>query len=157
MAMDEALKELATWAQPLLDKLQPQQRRAAMREVAQQLQRSQVRRITSQRNPDGTPYAPRRPREQLADKRGSIRKQMFIGLRKIRNLPRRANADAASVGINPRVASIARVHQFGLRDRVNRADPTSPQVQYPQRELLGFTDTDLQNVEDILMRHLTEG
>jgi phage virion morphogenesis protein len=155
--MADALKELADWAQPLLHKLQPQQRRAAMREVAQYLQRSQVQRIASQRNPDGTPYVPRRPRAQLASKTGAIRKQMFMGLRKLRYLPRRATADLASVGINPRVAYVARVHHLGLRDRVDRSDPTSPEVQYPRRELLGFTDTDLQAVEDILLQHLMDG
>lgn len=152
--MADTLQELTEWVGPLLQKLQPQQRRAAMREVAQYLQRSQVQRIASQRNPDGTPYVPRRPRAQLAAKTGAIRKQMFMGLRK---LPRRATADLASVGINPRVAYVARVHQLGLRDRVDRRDPTSPEVQYPRRELLGFSDTDLQAVEDILLQHLMDG
>ena len=154
--MADPLQELAAWAQPLLQKLQPQQRRAAMRDVAQYLQRSQMQRIASQQNPDGTPYEPRRPREQLASKSGAIRKQMFIGLRRARNLPRAASTSMARVGISERVQSIARVHHLGLRDRVDRSKPHSPEVQYPRRELLGFSDADLQAVEDILLQHLVE-
>lgn len=154
--MADPLQELASWAQPLLQKLQPQQRRAAMRDVAQYLQRSQMQRIANQQNPDGTPYEPRRPREQLATKSGAIRKQMFIGLRRARNLPRAASTSMARVGISERVQSIARVHHLGLRDRVDRSMPHSPEVQYPRRELLGFSDADLQAVEDILLQHLVE-
>ena len=46
-----------------------------MRELAQQLRRSQQKNIRMQRNPDGTAYEPRRVTART--KQGRIRRQMF--------------------------------------------------------------------------------
>ena len=53
-----------------------------------------------------------------------------MGLRKARNLQRKATADMASVAMNPRVSHVARVHHYGLRDKVDRRDRNSPVVKY---------------------------
>ena len=154
--MNDHLQELAGWVAPLLQRLDPAPRKNLMRALAQHMQRSQMLRIAAQRNPDGTPYAPRRPREQLQKRQGAIRSQaMFMNLRKARNLPRRAAADYASVAINPRVAYVARVHHYGLRDKVDRRNPRSPEVRYPRRELLGINAQDMQAIEDILLQHIS--
>ena len=151
--MADALEQLAQWATPLLQRMEPAGRKAAMLEVANYLRKSQAQRIADQRNPDGSPYEPRRPREQLAKRQGAIRGQMFMGLRKARNLQRKATADAASVEFNPRVSYVARVHHYGLRDKVDRRDRNSPVVRYARRELLGCTSVDIQEIEEILLRH----
>lgn len=151
--MADALEQLAQWATPLLQRMEPAGRKAAMLEVANYLRKSQAQRIADQRNPDGSPYEPRRPREQLAKRQGAIRAEMFMGLRKARNLQRKATADMASVAMNPSVSYVARVHHYGLSDKVDRRDPRSPVVRYASRELLGYTSVDIQEIEEILLRH----
>jgi len=151
--MADALEQLAQWATPLLQRMEPAGRKAAMLEVATYLRKSQAQRIADQRNPDGSPYEPRRPREQLAKRQGAIRGQMFMGLRKARNLQRNVTADMASVAMNPRVSYVARVHHYGLPDKVDRRDRNSPVVRYARRELLGCTSVDIQEIEEILLRH----
>ena len=100
--------------------------KAAMLEVADYLRKSQSQRIADQRNPDGSPYEPRPPREQLAKRQGAIRGEMFQGLRKARNLHRKATADMASVAINPRVGYVASVHHYRPCDKVDAAFATAP-------------------------------
>ncbi|MEB1038212.1 phage virion morphogenesis protein, partial [Citrobacter freundii] len=50
-----------------------------------------------------------------------------------------------------KVQRMARVHQYGLKDRPNR---NSRDVQYEARPLLGFTRDDEQMVEDVIIRLL---
>lgn len=154
--MADALEQLAQWATPLLQRMEPAGRKAAMLEVANYLRKSQAQRIADQRNPDGSPYEPRRPREQLAKRQGAIRGEMFMGLRKARNLQRKATPDAASVAFNPRVSYVASVHHYGLRDKVDRLDRNSPVVRYASRELLGYTQEDIKALEDFLVDHMAK-
>ncbi|MDH1337617.1 phage virion morphogenesis protein [Comamonas thiooxydans] len=151
--MADALEQLAQWATPLLQRMEPAGRKAAMLEVANYLRKSQAQRIADQRNPDGAPYEPRRPREQLAKRQGAIRAEMFMGLRKARNLRRKATSETASVEFNPRVSYVARVHHYGLRDKVDRRDRSSPVVKYASRELLGYTQQEIKDIEEILLCH----
>src|SRR5690606_37252548 len=116
--------------------------------------RSQAQRIAIQRNPDGSPFAPRKQRKDLRGKRGRIKRAMFTRLRNTRNLKAKGTADEIAVGFFGRVARIARVHQWGLSDRPG---PGAPDVRYPQRVLLGFTQDDIELVRDALTRHLSEG
>jgi hypothetical protein len=43
------------------------------------------------------------------------------------------------------------VHQEGLKDR---AEKGAPDVVYPKRELLGFTEQDIKLVEDSFLKHI---
>ena len=52
---------------------------------------------------------------------------------------------------------VARVHHYGLRDKVDRRERSSPVVKYASRELLGYTQEEIKGVEDILMEHATKG
>lgn len=155
--MADALDELANWAAPLLQRLEPASRKTAMQAVAKYLRASQTVRIAAQRNPDGSPYEPRRPREQLAQRSGAIRRGMFAGLRKARNLQQRATPDSAMVGIRPNVSRVALVHQLGLRDKVDRRMASSPTVRYARRELLGYTEADRRAIEDMLLDFIAQG
>ena len=47
-----------------------------------------------------------------------------------------------------KAGQIARVNQYGLRDKVNKR---GLEVQYPQRELLGLTDAEIEMIEDIVL------
>ncbi|OZI23024.1 phage virion morphogenesis protein [Bordetella genomosp. 9] len=144
--------QLEKWAGALLARLSPAEQRKVNQKIAIALRRSQAARIAGQRNPDGTPFEPRRTRKNLRGKKGRIKKRaMFVRLRNNRNLKAKATPGDISVGFFGRVARIARVHQYGLRDRPARG---MEDVQYPTRELLGFTDDDIDLIRDMLLRHL---
>ncbi|MYL22541.1 phage virion morphogenesis protein [Halomonas alkaliantarctica] len=148
--MSDELAALEAWIEPLIAKLGPAERRRLAREVAHDLRISQRQRIKAQQNPDGSAYE---PRATLRGQTGSIRrKAMFSKLRTAKYLKAKGHAGAATVGFVGRAARIARVHQYGLRDRV---EPGGPRHHYPQRELLGFTRPDRERIRDALIDHLT--
>lgn len=144
------LQDVDAWLDALLAGLEPVARKRMMRELAQQLRRSQQKNIRMQRNPDGTAYEPRRVTART--KQGRIRRQMFAKLRTTKYLKAIASPDSASVEFEGRVQRIARVHHYGLRDRVSRK---GPEVKYSQRRLLGFNNEEEENIKDILIYWLT--
>ncbi|QQZ36046.1 MULTISPECIES: phage virion morphogenesis protein [Pseudomonas] len=146
--MADDLRALEDWAGVLLARLEPGARRQLNQQIGRELRRSQQQRVASQRNPDGTPYAPRK----LRGKVGRIKRQMFTKLRQAAHLKLRSTPDAIAISFMGRVARIARVHQYGLRDRPDRGQA---EVQYERRELLGFTEADLELIRDQLLEHLT--
>lgn len=147
---DGNLQALENWVEPLIAKLGPAERRRLARHVARELRISQRERIKAQQNPDGSAYA---PRAALRGQAGGIRRRaMFTRLRTARFLTMKAGPNAATVAFLGRVARIAKVHQQGLRDRV---EPSGPMHQYPRRELLGFTRADRERIRDSLIDHLT--
>ncbi|HHZ9173527.1 TPA: phage virion morphogenesis protein, partial [Klebsiella pneumoniae] len=141
------LQEVDTWLDALLAGLEPAARKRMMRELAQQLRRSQQKNIRMQRNPDGTAYEPRRVTART--KQGRIRRQMFAKLRTTKYLKAVASQDSASVEFDNKVQRIARVHHYGLRDRVSKKGPN---VQYDKRRLLGLNDLTLSLTRDILIQ-----
>lgn len=82
---------------------------------------------------------------------------MFEKLRQARHLRKSATPESATLTINGRSARIARVHQLGLRDKVDWRRPNSPSIVYPRRQLLGFTDGDVEAITEILLHHITTG
>lgn len=56
--MSDDLQQLHRWADGLLAKLSPASRTQLAREIAHSLRQSQSQRITAQKNPDGSPFAP---------------------------------------------------------------------------------------------------
>lgn len=149
--MADNLRALEDWAGALLAKLEPGARRQLNQQIGRDLRRSQQQRIAAQVNPDGSAFAPRKPR-QLRAKKGRIKRKMFAKLRQAKHLKVQSSADAIAIGFMGRVARIARVHQYGLRDRPERGQAD---VQYDRRELLGFADADLEMIRDRLLQHLT--
>lgn len=148
--MNNDLRTLEDWAGGLLARLEPRARRQLSQQIARDLRKSQQQRITAQRNPDGSAYAPRKPR--LRDKTGRIKRKMFTRLKTAKHLKVQADANSLGIAFLGRTARLARVHQYGLRDRPAR---NAPQVAYPSRQLLGFSDQDLQLIRDRLISHLT--
>lgn len=142
--------ELETWAGAFLSNLDAPARRALTRAVAAELRRRQARRIAEQRNPDGSAYEPRKP--QLRLRPGRVRRAMFARLRTTRFLKTESDPNTAVVSFADRALRIAAVHQFGLRDRVNKA---GLEVQYARRELLGFDASDVSSITDLVIAHLT--
>ena len=153
--MSEDLSALETWAAELLAKMEEGERRGLARKIAVDLRRSQSQRIAAQQNPDGSGFAPRKG-QALRGKVGRIKRKaaMFPKLRRPTFLRTESSADEVAVGFkNATVARVARVHQEGLRDRVSRRKG-SPEVTYPARVLLGFTDEDRGRMLDLIVKHL---
>lgn len=152
--MANNLEALESWAAVLLGRLEPGERGKLARSIGLELRRSQQKRVIAQENPDGTKFAPRKQRN-LRGKQGRIKRKlaMFKKLRTATYLKVRGDANAVTVGFTGRIARIARVHQFGLKDRAERG---APDVRYEQRELLGFTETDLDLIRDALLEHLAQ-
>ncbi|MGO2242744.1 MAG: phage virion morphogenesis protein [Halomonas sp.] len=150
--MANDLQALEDWVGPLLARLDVKQRRALARNVARDLRRRQRDRIRAQTNPDGTPFAPRKPQSFRA-KQGSIRRRaMFSKLSTAKWLKATNQGDTAVVGFFGNVARLATTHQRGLKDRVSR---DGPRVEYAQRELLGFTALDQEHIMDSVLAHLS--
>jgi len=145
------LHKVDDWLAALLANLEPAARKRMMHELAQELRRNQQNNIRLQRNPDGTAYEPRRVTART--KKGRIKRQMFTKLRTAKYLKTAASADSASVQFAGQVQRIARVHHYGLRDRVSRK---GPEIRYSQRRLLGVNDEMETVTYETLMRCFLE-
>ncbi|WP_288474515.1 phage virion morphogenesis protein [uncultured Pseudomonas sp.] len=141
------LEALETWLSPLLQKLDGRGRAQLARKAAQQLRRSQQQRIRAQVNPDGSPFEARKPRD-LRGKKDRIKRRMFEKLKMARYLKAKGTPQQVVIGFAGRVSRIARVHQYGLKDRAERG---APEIRYARRELLGLTATDLKVLQDSIL------
>ena len=117
------LQKVDDWLSALLANLEPASRSRMMRQLAQELRRTQQQNIRMQRNPDGSSYEPRTA----------------------------ASTDSASVQFEGKVQRIARVHHYGLRDRVSRK---GPEVRYAERRLLGVNDDVEAMTRDMILQWL---
>ncbi|HAJ2918144.1 phage virion morphogenesis protein [Escherichia coli] len=136
----------------LIASLSPAARRQMAVEVAKKLRTCQQQRIKRQQAPDGTPYAARK-RQPVRSKKGRIKREMFAKLRTSRFMKAKGSDSAAVVEFTGKVQRMARVHQYGLKDRPNR---NSRDVQYEARPLLGYSSSDLQKVESLIMDALCQ-
>ncbi len=140
------LHEMDAWLSALLSQLEPAARKKMLREVARDVRRIQQANITAQRSPDGTAWEPRRVSART--KQGRIKRKMFTKLKTSKFLRTKASANEAEIGFTGRTQQIARVHHYGLRDRVCRR---GIEVKYAQRSLIGLN----QEVEVIVLNLLT--
>lgn len=147
--MSSNVLELANYLQPFLERLSMGERARLAKQIGRDLRKSQGKRISEQKNPDGSSYTLRRKR--LREQKGKIKRKMFTKIKNTSNLKVLSNADSIAIGFVGRVARIARVHQEGLKDR---AEKGAPDVVYPKRELLGFTEQDIKLVEDSFLKHI---
>ncbi|EMG9304352.1 phage virion morphogenesis protein [Citrobacter freundii] len=134
----------------LIGALSPASRRKLAAEIAKELRRSQQQRIKQQKAPDGTPYQARK-RQPLRAKKGRIKRAMFQKLRTSRYMKASGRNDAAVVEFTSKVQRIARIHQFGLK---NRPNPHARDVQYPERQLLGVSLNDKEIIAELVMRKI---
>ena len=138
----------------LINNLSPQARRQLARNIGQALRKSQQARIARQQNPDGTAFEPRKAQKQFGKKKGRIkRKAMFAKLRTARYLKVRSNANEVAVGFTESSSIIANIHQYGLIGTVNKKHGLK--VQYAQRELLGFSESDVELIENLIIEQLS--
>ncbi|PHV25362.1 phage virion morphogenesis protein [Janthinobacterium sp. BJB426] len=152
--MSDDLHALEAWAGALLAKLQPTQRRAINHKVAIDLRRSQAQRIKAQQGPDGAAYPARKRRKEFKGKNGRIKRQkaaMFAKIRTAQFLKIKATGNHIEVGFVGRVARIARVHQFGEEDRINKRGTV---YKYPERPILGLSEPDRTLIRESLLRFI---
>lgn len=76
---------------------------------------------------------------------------MFQKLRTSRYMKASGRNDAAVVEFTGKVQRIAQIHQLGLKDRPT---PHAQDVQYPERQLLGFSQTNKQLIEELVIAHI---
>lgn len=146
------LEPLEAYCAGLLSNLQPSSRIQLARQIANTLRRSNAQTIADQKNPDGTPFEPRKS-QKLSAKKGRIRRKMFTKMRTNRLLKTHATSDSAVVQFASQVQRIAEVHHHGLRDKVNRRR-SNLEVKYPERKLLGITQHGIDQVETLVINHL---
>jgi len=144
------LQRVDDWLAALLANLEPAARQRMTRKLAQELRRNQQQNIRLQRNPDGSGYEPRRVTAR--SKKGRIKRQMFVKLRTTKYLKTAASADSANVQFEGKVQRMARVHHYGLRDRVSRK---GPKVRYAERRLLGVNNNSERITFDLFLRWLS--
>lgn len=145
----DGLQQVDDWLAALLANLEPTVRARMLREVARDVRRIQQQNITAQRAPDGTAWEPRRMTART--KKGRVKRKMFMKLKTVKYLKAQANASQAEVRFTGQVQRIARVHHYGLRDRVSRG---GPEVKYAARPLLGVSRDIEISVKDALVRWL---
>ncbi len=152
--MSADLQALEQWAGAVLSRLQPGERKALTRAVAQDLRRSQQQRISAQLNVNSSPYDPRKVRKNFRGKKGRIKEKkgaMFTKLKTAKYLKVQQDENQIAVGFFGKVARIARVHQYGLNDEVF---PDGSTYRYPIRELLGLTAADAGLITDSILKHI---
>lgn len=127
----------------LIAALSPQSRKAMAATIAKRLRKHQQQRIKQQVTPEGQPFTPRRP-QPLRAKKGRIKREMFAKLRTAKYMKAKGTADDAVVEFTGQVQRMAKVHQYGLRDRPS---VRAKEMQYPARPLLGLDAEDIKVVE----------
>ncbi len=150
MAADD-LSRLTNWADGLLAAMEPAARRQLADEMARTLRASQAQRIRANRQPDGSPMAPRKPQPKLKKSRGRLRRKMFFKISNPTWLKARASEQQAVVEFVGTANRLATIHQYGLKDRIKGRE-----IRYPARELLGITNQEVDRLEELLMAHLTK-
>ncbi|HED3659594.1 TPA: phage virion morphogenesis protein [Enterobacter hormaechei subsp. hoffmannii] len=135
----------------LLAALSPAGRRKLAGEIAKQLRTAQQQRIKQQKAPDGSPYQARK-RQPLRAKQGRIKRAMFQKLRTNRYMKASGRENGAVVEFTGNVQRIARVHQYGLKDRPNAH---AQEVQYAQRQLLGLNEINIKEIELLIGEHIS--
>jgi len=145
------LQALNDYLAPLLTKLSDAERRKLEMSIARKVRASQKTRITRQQNPNGSAFVPRKKR--LRDKKNKIKNKMFNLIKTSKYMKIERTSEGVAIGFMNRVANIARVHQYGLRDRVEKGGPT---IKYDSRELLGFTPAELEMIESEVLDHFSK-
>lgn len=153
--MSDDLSAVEDWTAAFIARLEPGQRTALARSIARELRTHQAARIARQQDPDGNSFAPRKPQpRRLRDAQGGIKRgAMFKKLQLAKRLQIiEASAAEVGVGFTGRNAAIARVHQQGLREKIDNRS-----IAYPQRRLLGFTDDDSERLMDRVLAFIDAG
>lgn len=74
--------------------------------------------------------------------------RMFKKLATARYMRTFAGDNEAAIFFAPSAAAIAAIHQYGMKEKLRNLD-----IQYPVRQLLGFTVDDIRHIENLIINH----
>lgn len=153
--MAEKMEHLSQHLGNLLQSLSAAESRKLLLSIARKIRQSQSQRIGRQQNPDGSSYVPRIPRKNLRDKKGKIKRKMFMRLKQSKFIKIETTPQSIAIGFDNRLSRIARVHQEGQVENLKYNGRTF-KVRYAQRILLGLTQTDIELVETDILNHFNK-
>lgn len=154
--MSDGIEQVKLAFTDLLRNISKPRRRLLYQQIGRELARSQRIRIKAQQNPDGSPFEPRKKRKQLRKKKGRIKNQlMFQKIVTPSHLKLRYEQEGISLGFYGGDAAIANVHQYGLYSSPSKYKDFK--VKYAQRELLGFSEEDIEMIERFVIKAIAEG
>lgn len=135
---------------PLLSRLQPREQRQLARQIARDLRQTNTQRMRTQAGPRwpavGAAQGHHAQRTRQTAQRAPVHPLAGPNDLKASGSPQEAVVQPAR-----RAERIARVHHFGLRDRVK---PGGPEYDYPARPLLGITPEFEEKLRDRILNHL---
>lgn len=147
------LQRLEKWAETLLASLSPKETGKLFKRMGMFLRAANKKRITRQTGPDGARWARRKTRDRR-NKGPRARAKMLLGFRKARHMKLTTGPRGISLGFSGKSAQIARVHHFGLRERLKGSRTAKGAlVKFAERQLIGMSQTDRQGLEDMLLDH----
>ena len=153
--MSDNILQVKTAFSQLLANISKPRRRLLYQQIGRELARSQRRRIKAQQNPDGTAYEPRKQNKVRSKKpKNRVKDKMFKKITSPSHLKLKRNDDGLTLGFSGGDAAIANVHQHGLKSHIS--DRLAFKVKYAQRELLGFTDEDVEMIENYVIKALSD-
>lgn len=154
--MSDGIEQVKLAFTDLLKNISKPRRRLLYQQIGRELARNQRRRIKAQQNPDGSPFEPRKKRKQFSKKKGRIKNQlMFKKIVSPSHLKIRYEQEGISLGFYGGDAAIANVHQYGLYSSPSKYK--NFKVKYAQRELLGFSEEDIEMIERFVIKAIAEG
>jgi phage virion morphogenesis protein len=152
MASGDDFDAIEPFLRPLMDQVEPRQRKRLIEKLMRLARRANAKRMTANVQPDGSAMAPRKPRDTT--KRGRKAK-MFKRIGKAASLKVRATPDEGELRfVNPLVEHTAAEHHFGLEGFVGKTRKGRViRTKYQARQLLGFGEEKDEFLDEAL-RHL---
>jgi len=140
----DELSRLESWAQDTIESFEAPERRRFLRSIGRTLRKNTQKRMAAQTGADGRKWAARKD---------GTRRKMFQRLRLGKNLKMNTGADHVKIGWSKKAGGLARIHHYGLRDRVSER---GVRVKYEARSLLGLSKKDGTDIETAVEKWVSE-
>lgn len=124
--------------------LSPQGQRKMQQAIGKYLRQANRQRLTAQTGPEGNAWPKRKGS-------GSASGKMFKKMRGNGHLKLKHQAGGLRMGWYGRVGSIARIHHYGLSERLQYGT-----AKYATRELIGINANDIDAIKSIIIEHLAQ-
>jgi len=142
------LEKISKYADGVISALDNKSRRALAYKIAITMRRQNAMRINTQIEPSGKKFTPR----TIYARKKQQRRKMFSKIKQRQYLKTKASSNYAQIHFAFSVAQIAKTHHLGLSEKAKTIKKT---IYYPKRELLGITAQDLNQIDMIIIQHLT--
>ncbi|MDR3353223.1 MAG: phage virion morphogenesis protein [Zoogloeaceae bacterium] len=132
--------------------LAPAGRKKLLNQIIRRIGAENRKRIGKNVSPEGTAFAPRKT--QRGKKRNGVKDRMFQKMKSAKWLKTKSRPDEARLFFTGGAANLARVHHYGLRDKLTRR--YQKRIQYTARPLLGIPGADREMIEDMILARFAE-